>query len=314
MTLSDREKYFLGDSKTIMLTHTWGTGCNLQCSFCLNSGEFNLFDKSTEQVNYEVSDVISNLVNTVDRPFLFIEHGGELLYCKYLHELFEYKIRSTKNYRAIFFTNGTSFKRYKELIDKFSDYLEPFLTFHPMFMSDRLGKDFIKCLEYNIEKFGYCNISFVYYDGLVYEDFKRKFDEYLLKYKDSIKIKVFFDKDMLDLKRPLPAVMKSYKFMSYLDEHYHYKRLLNDDYHANFKAKTTFYINKEQRKGIISKFMSAIEIVDDKIMYFDLLKRPHTFPTTKELSDFLIHESQTIKHSDIDTNSLEVINGLIEIL
>lgn len=314
MTSKNREEFFLADSDTIMLTHTWGTSCNLKCSFCLNEGDFNLNTKKTETFNYEIADIISNLVDSVDKEFLFIEHGGELLYCPYLHELFEYKIKNTKNYRALFFTNGTSFAKYKSFIDKFDEHIEPYLTFHPMFLNEHKGKEFIKCLGYNIKQYGYCNVSFVYYENLEYDDFKRKFDEYLLPYKSSIKIKVFFDKDMMNKEKNTVAVLRTHKFMSYLDEHFQYKNLLIDDYHANFKAKTTFYFKEEQREDVISKYMSAIEIVNESIMYYDILKNEHEFTNTTEFNEYLIDEYQNIQHSDIDTHDINVINGLIEIL
>lgn len=316
MTISNnnREDFFLADSETILLTHTWGTGCNLRCTFCLNEGAFNLNTNKTKTFNYEIADVIFNLVNTVDKKFLFVEHGGELLYCPYLHDLFEYKIKLTKNYRALFFTNGTSFRRYKKFIDRFYNNIEPYLTFHPMFINESNGKEFIKCLEYNIKKFGYCNVSFVYYEDLAYNDFKRKFDEYLLRFKSAIKVKVFFDKDMLEKEKNTVAIVKTYKFMSYLDEHFQYKKLLNDDYHADFKAKSKFYFNEELRSGVVSKYMSAIEIVDGSIMYYDTLKGAYEFTDTQELSKYMMDEYLNIKHSDIDTTNINVINGLIEIL
>ena len=236
------------------------------------------------------------------------------MFCNYFHELFEYKVKNIKNYRSLFFTNGTSFERYKSFIDKFEDNVEPFLTLHPTFLKDHQLKEFIKCLEYNIEKFNYCNISFVYYNGLDYDEFVESFSSILGPYKDNINIKVFFDKDVLE-ENNHKNLLKTYKFMKYLDdEKYKYKKLLSDDYHKDFKSKSTFLFKQDQRENIISKYMAAIEVVDDKISYINLFKDIYEFKNLDEFKDHIHNELNEINHDDIDVKERNVINQLVEIL
>ena len=309
------EEYFYGDSETLMFTHTWGTMCNLKCSFCLNEGDFNLNDDLTKEYNYLITDIFAELSHSIDRKLLFVEHGGELLFCDYFHELFEYKVNNIKYYRALFFTNGTSFEKYCDFIDKFEDYVEPFLSFHPSFLNDSHENNFIQCLEYTIKKFGYCNISFVYYEDLDFDVFSSMFENCLSGYRDSIKVKVFFDKNLLEKKSNARGLLKSYKFMTYLDDNgYVYKKLLSDDFHKDFKSKSTFPLKKEQREHVISKYMAAIEIVDDKISYIDFLKDDHVYDDVDKLRTKIFDSSCNIKHSDINTECSSIINQLVEIL
>jgi hypothetical protein len=229
--------------------------------------------------------------------------------------LFRYKVKNIKDYRALFFTNGTSFVKYKRFFDEFKESIEPYLTFHPAFVTERQVKEYIKCLKYNIQEMNTCNISFVFYEDFDYNEFTTSFEKHLSEFKEDIKIKVFFDKDMLAQENNIKGILKSYRFMKYLDENnYNYKRLLIDDYHKDFRSKSTFCIKEEQRESIISKFMSAIEVVDDTIMYHDLTNAEHKFKTTEELSNYIIDEYLNIEHSNIDVKDKRVINQLVEIL
>ena len=46
-----REEHFLADSETLIITHVWGTLCNLNCSFCLNEGNSNLNNNIFSLIN-----------------------------------------------------------------------------------------------------------------------------------------------------------------------------------------------------------------------------------------------------------------------
>ena len=307
--MENREKYFLGSTNTFLLTHTWGTGCNISCPFCLNEGTNNLNLNKTSEINFKLSEMFSNLdINDV----LYIEHGGELLYCKYTNDLLEFKTSNIKNYRALFFTNGTSFVNYELIINKFKKYLEPYLSFQISAMSNTQSGEFIKCLEYNISEFGYCNISFVYYTELDLEYFKKMFS-LLFPYKDKIKIKVFFDKNFLE-RNLKHEIIKSYNFMSYLDAHFMYKNLLQDVSHITFKEKTKFLLESNKQKDLKQILTSAIEVVNDKIILWNSEQKPEIYNTQDYM--FLDSLKESVLRSAsavINTETRNFINQTCEL-
>ena len=195
---------------SLLITHVWGTKCNLKCDFCLNEGYNNL--EENREKNFKITDVLAEISNNFD-DIIYVDHGGELLYCSYFQELFKYKIKNIKNYKSFFFSNGTNSKKYIDFMEsESSNYIIPFLSYHLEYMNPTQYKNFFECCDYLQKRYGVVNIVLVYHKKLDFELFEEKLN--LLK-KYNTKIKVFFDFKLKEI-----DYYKSFKYMKYLDNNF----------------------------------------------------------------------------------------------
>ncbi|MGI7118415.1 hypothetical protein ACNGEM_07430 [Campylobacter coli] len=242
----------IGDH-TLLITHVWGTKCNLKCDFCLNEGYNNL--EENREKNFKIADVLAEISNNFD-DIAYVDHGGELLYCSYFQELFNYKIKNIKNYRSTFFTNGTSSKKYIDFMEsEISNYLIPFLSYHLEYMNNIQYKNFFECCEYLQKRYSVVNIALVYHKKLGFELFKEKL-ELLKKY--NIKIKVFFDFKLKEI-----DYYKSFKYMNYLDNNFKYYSMCNSELFKTFAEIPESYLKPP--KNLVNVHNIEIECVNDFI-------------------------------------------------
>lgn len=243
------ERFIGGHS--LMITHVWGTKCNLKCNFCLNKGYNNL--EENREKNFKITDLFAEISNDFD-DIIYVEHGGELLYCSYFQELFNYKIKNIKNYKSIFFSNGTNSKKYVDFMESEpSKYMVPLLSYHLEYMNPTQYKNFFECCDYLQKRYGVVNIALVYHKKLDFELFEEKLN--LLK-KYNTKIKVFFDFKLKEI-----DYYKSFKYMKYLDNNFKYYSMCESELFKTFIEIPESYLKPP--KDLVSAHNICLECVND---------------------------------------------------
>lgn len=252
-----RQPYLL-KSDGISFTHTWGSGCNLKCPYCLNAPGKNL--NRDKELNFRIAEIQAELQcpNTV-----YVEHGGELLWCNYTSELLEYKINHIKDYKAWLFTNGTNFSRFKKIFDLFYNNIEFFLSYHADNMTEAQLAEFLFCVEYLQDKTGYCNIAIVYHDNLNFEKFAASMD--ILK-GHQVRLKVWFDCHIFDQRgTALTKIFaKSMRFMTWLDPRFTARTFIEGDLDTKFSKIVPNIISNrsiDRRRISIEVSTNGIELI-----------------------------------------------------
>ena len=236
---------------SLLITHVWGTKCNLKCDFCLNEGYNNL--EENREKNFKITDVLAEISNKFD-DIIYVDHGGELLYCSYFQELFDYKIKNIKNYKSFFFSNGTNSKKYVDFMESgLSNYIVPFLSYHLEYMNPTQYKNFFECCDYLQKRYGVVNIALVYHKKLDFELFEEKLN--LLK-KYNTKIKVFFDFKLKEI-----DYYKSFKYMKYLDNNFKYYPMCESELFETFIKIPESYLKPP--KDLVRAHNIEIECVND---------------------------------------------------
>ena len=236
---------------SLLITHVWGTKCNLKCDFCLNEGYNNL--EENREKNFKITDVLAEISNKFD-DIIYVDHGGELLYCSYFQELFDYKIKNIKNYKSFFFSNGTNSKKYVDFMESgLSNYIVPFLSYHLEYMNPTQYKNFFECCDYLQKRYGVVNIALVYHKKIDFELFEEKLN--LLK-KYNTKIKVFFDFKLKEI-----DYYKSFKYMKYLDNNFKYYPMCESELFETFIKIPESYLKPP--KDLVRAHNIEIECVND---------------------------------------------------
>ena len=236
---------------SLLITHVWGTKCNLKCDFCLNEGYNNL--EENREKNFKITDVLAEISNDFD-DIIYVDHGGELLYCSYFQELFDYKIKNIKNYKSFLFSNGTNSKKYIDFMEsELSNYIVPFLSYHLEYMNPTQYKNFFECCDYLQKRYGVVNIALVYHKKLDFELFEEKLN--LLK-KYNTKIKVFFDFKLKEI-----DYYKSFKYMKYLDNNFNYYSMCESELFETFIKIPESYLKPS--KDLVRAHNIEIECVND---------------------------------------------------